>query len=181
MYIDPTELPGDARAIAGAIKERVRAATGLTCSIAVAPNKLLAKIGSELDKPDGLTLIEPGHLKSIFMQACPWRAALEPVGGDTFAQCRLRRYPKSIYPIGQRPQENGQRPFRVRRNSYSAWPVTASSGLTVLCASAVGHRPGTPWYPLVPPCYPMVFKLAMPPAADVLMLTERSSTNHSSG
>jgi DNA polymerase-4 len=46
-----------AREIARTIKEAVRAATGLTCSIAVAPNKLLAKIASELDKPDGLTIL----------------------------------------------------------------------------------------------------------------------------
>ena len=65
VYIDLTQLPGDARAIASAIKERVRAATGLSCSIAVAPNKLLAKIGSELDKPDGLTLIEPEDLEPL--------------------------------------------------------------------------------------------------------------------
>ena len=36
---------------------RARTATSLSCSIAVAPNKLLAKIASELDKPDGLTLL----------------------------------------------------------------------------------------------------------------------------
>ena len=35
----------------------VAAATGLSCSIGIAPNKLLAKICSELDKPDGLTLL----------------------------------------------------------------------------------------------------------------------------
>ncbi len=46
-----------ARDVAKAIKAAVRDATGLTCSIAVAPNKLVAKIGSELDKPDGLTMI----------------------------------------------------------------------------------------------------------------------------
>jgi nucleotidyltransferase/DNA polymerase involved in DNA repair len=46
-----------ARAIAAQLKRAVRGATGLTCSIAVAPNKLLAKIASELDKPDGLTLL----------------------------------------------------------------------------------------------------------------------------
>jgi len=49
----------DARRVARALKRAVRAATGLTCSIAVAPNKLLAKIASELDKPDGLTILRP--------------------------------------------------------------------------------------------------------------------------
>jgi DNA polymerase-4 len=43
--------------VAKAIKRAVRTATGLTCSIAIARNKLLAKIASELDKPDGLTLL----------------------------------------------------------------------------------------------------------------------------
>jgi DNA polymerase-4 len=46
-----------ARDVAKALKEAVRDATGLSCSIAVAPNKLLAKIASELDKPDGLTIL----------------------------------------------------------------------------------------------------------------------------
>ena len=57
----PVEAPGEAwwraRDVAKAIKESVRAETGLSCSIAVAPNKLLAKISSELDKPDGLTML----------------------------------------------------------------------------------------------------------------------------
>jgi DNA polymerase-4 len=47
------------RLVAQCLKRAVRDATGLTCSIAVAPNKLLAKIASELDKPDGLTLLPP--------------------------------------------------------------------------------------------------------------------------
>ena len=54
---DPTEAWWRARDVARAIKQSVHAATGLTCSIAVAPNKLLAKIASELDKPDGLTML----------------------------------------------------------------------------------------------------------------------------
>lgn len=48
---------GAVRALAQSIKDAVREATGLRCSIGVAPNKLLAKIASDLDKPDGLTLI----------------------------------------------------------------------------------------------------------------------------
>ncbi len=51
-----------ARDLAGSLKDAVRAATGLTCSIAVAPNKLLAKIASELDKPDGLTMLRASDI-----------------------------------------------------------------------------------------------------------------------
>ena len=68
IYIDLTDVPGaqDAvghdpfggvRALAQDIRNNVRAATGLSCSIGVTPNKLLSKIASELDKPDGLTLL----------------------------------------------------------------------------------------------------------------------------
>ena len=57
MADDPTEAWWRARDVARAIKDSVRAVTGLSCSIAVAPNKLLAKIASELDKPDGLTML----------------------------------------------------------------------------------------------------------------------------
>ena len=46
------------RLLAQSIKDAVRAATGLSCSIGIAPNKLLAKIASDLDKPDGLTIVE---------------------------------------------------------------------------------------------------------------------------
>ncbi len=54
---EPREAWWRARDVARAIKDGVRAATRLSCSIAVAPNKLLAKIASELDKPDGLTML----------------------------------------------------------------------------------------------------------------------------
>jgi DNA polymerase-4 len=48
---------GGVRALAQDIRNNVRAATGLTCSVGVTPNKLLSKIASELDKPDGLTVL----------------------------------------------------------------------------------------------------------------------------
>ena len=50
------DLFGDGVAIARRIKARIRAITGLTASVGVATNKLVAKIASDLHKPDGLTV-----------------------------------------------------------------------------------------------------------------------------
>jgi len=57
IYIDLTEVPGETIELAQRIKDNVRSATGLSCSIGVTPNKLLSKIASELQKPDGLTVL----------------------------------------------------------------------------------------------------------------------------
>ena len=57
IYIDLTRLAEDTLALVQQIKTAVHAATGLTCSVGVAPNKLLAKICSDLNKPDGVTLL----------------------------------------------------------------------------------------------------------------------------
>lgn len=62
IYLDLTHHAEETRALAQRIKQAVFDATGLTCSICVAPNKLLAKIGSELDKPDGLTLLDEASI-----------------------------------------------------------------------------------------------------------------------
>ena len=61
-FLDVTDVPGTSEEIARRIKQAIFAATGLTCSIGIAPNKLLAKIASELDKPNGLTIIGEGDL-----------------------------------------------------------------------------------------------------------------------
>ena len=60
IFIDLTQLAeaqAGVRAVAERIKSRVREATGLTCSIGISPNKLLSKLASELEKPDGLTIL----------------------------------------------------------------------------------------------------------------------------
>ena len=90
IYIDLTdvELPPDvvrekvpvsdpdARAIARAIKDAVRAATGLSSSIGIAPNKLLAKIASDLDKPDGITIVTAADIPARI-----WRLPARRING----------------------------------------------------------------------------------------------------
>ncbi len=51
--------------IANSIKDRIREREALTCSIGIAPNKLLAKLGSGLQKPDGLTVIHKEKMGEV--------------------------------------------------------------------------------------------------------------------
>lgn len=64
IFIDLTDIPEDSLSLARRIKQAVHQATGLTCSIGITPNKLLAKICSDLDKPDGITLLGLDELES---------------------------------------------------------------------------------------------------------------------
>jgi DNA polymerase-4 len=61
VYIDFDAVPDGTeqggRTLALRIQEAIRERTGLSCSIGVAPNKLLAKLASEFDKPNGVTVI----------------------------------------------------------------------------------------------------------------------------
>ena len=61
---------GAVNEVAGAIKQQILEQTHLTCSIGVAPSKFLAKIASDLNKPDGLTIIKPQDVAS-FIQTLP--------------------------------------------------------------------------------------------------------------
>ena len=67
-FLDVTasqELFGDSVAIARRIKARIQELTGLTASVGVATNKLVAKIASDLNKPDGLTLVPEERLREV--------------------------------------------------------------------------------------------------------------------
>ncbi len=87
IYIDLTDVAGaqdavghDAaggvRALAQEIRTNVLRATGLTCSIGVTPNKLLSKIASELDKPDGLTVLTAADVPRLV-----WPLAVRKING----------------------------------------------------------------------------------------------------
>ena len=67
-FLDVTgclRLFGSAERIAWQIKARIRHRYGITCSIGIAPNKLLAKLASEMHKPDGLTCIPPEKVREV--------------------------------------------------------------------------------------------------------------------
>ena len=89
-FLDVTasgKLFGSGRDIATAIKKRVHERTKLTASVGVASNKLVAKIASDLDKPDGLVVITSTNLHETLD---PLSVAVIPgIGRET--QTRLRR------------------------------------------------------------------------------------------
>ncbi len=67
-YLDISELAenfDEAEVIANASKDEISKKEGLTCSIGIASNKLVAKIASDFKKPDGLTIVEDDEIKSF--------------------------------------------------------------------------------------------------------------------
>src|SRR5690606_37396662 len=85
-YIDVTnsnQLHGSATLIAKSILSDVFKATELTCSAGAAPNKFLAKIASEWNKPNGLFTITPNEV-DLFMRELPLRK-LPGIGAKTAA------------------------------------------------------------------------------------------------
>ncbi|GAC1529165.1 MAG: DNA polymerase IV [Ramlibacter sp.] len=80
VYIDFTEVPGGqregGRVLARLIQKAIVGATGLTCSIGVAPNKLIAKMASEFDKPNGISIVHDEDLRSLI-----WPLAVRKING----------------------------------------------------------------------------------------------------
>ena len=71
-FLDISGIDKPSEEIAKEIKRQINDETKLTCSIGVAPNKLLAKIASDMEKPDGLTIILSDERERI-LQPLPVR------------------------------------------------------------------------------------------------------------
>ena len=94
-YLDVTENAwGETlgRTVAQRLKHEIKAATGLTASAGVAPNKFLAKIASAWKKPDGLTVIAPERVE-MFLQKLPVDAlwGVGPVTAARLRECGIER------------------------------------------------------------------------------------------
>ena len=91
-----TRLLGSPEFIGAEIRRRIRAATALTASVGIAPNKLLAKIASDLNKPDGLCRIGPDNMREVLdaladPKAVRHRPAI-PAGRGGGGNPHLRRF-----------------------------------------------------------------------------------------
>jgi DNA polymerase-4 len=67
-FLDVTgcgEVFGSEETLARGLKERVRNSLGLTCSIGIAPTKIMAKLASSVFKPDGLTILNNADVESV--------------------------------------------------------------------------------------------------------------------
>jgi DNA polymerase-4 len=80
VYIDFTHVPGGqregGRVLARLIQKTIFQQTGLTCSVGVAPNKLLAKMASEFNKPNGIAIVQPQDLSTMI-----WPLACRKING----------------------------------------------------------------------------------------------------
>jgi DNA polymerase-4 len=126
VYIDFTQVPGGqregGRVLARLIQKSIFEATGLTCSIGVAPNKLLAKMASEFNKPRGISIVRPQDLESLI-----WPLACRKINGiGPKAEAKLQGYGiHSIGELAQRPLEWLVAHFG---RAYGAWLHEAAWG-----------------------------------------------------
>ena len=124
-----TALLGSGTDIARRIKGRIRELTGLTASVGVAPNKLVAKIASELEKPDGLTVVPHERIREV----------LDPLS--------VRRLPGLGRKTGARVEAAGIHTLGELRGAPDAllWPIFGRYSAWIReRASGVDERPVQP-------------------------------------
>jgi len=122
-FLDISSIDKPSREIAREIKRRIKEETDLNCSIGVAPNKLLAKIASDLEKPDGLTILTEEDIEKRIWPL-PARK-LWGVGPKTEAYLKEMGV-KTIGELASWPQERLVAEFG---QSYGSYLYEASRGI----------------------------------------------------
>jgi len=126
VYIDFTGVPGGqregGRVLARLIQKRIFDVTGLTCSVGVAPNKLLAKMASEFNKPNGISVVHEADLQTVI-----WPLACRKVNGiGPKAEARLAA--QGIHTIGDLAARDRAWLVAHFGRSYGAWLHDAAWG-----------------------------------------------------
>ena len=126
IYIDFTEVPGGQRdggkALARLIQKTITDNTGLTCSIGVAPNKLLAKMASELNKPKGISILYEQDLESKI-----WPLSCRKINGiGPKAEAKLQAH--GIHTISDLAAKDVDWLKSEFGKSYGVWLFDASHG-----------------------------------------------------
>lgn len=126
VYIDFTQVAGGqregGRVLARLIQKSILEATGLTCSIGVAPNKLLAKMASEFNKPNGISIVLPEDLQAqIWPLPC---RKINGIGPKTDEKLKAQ----GIQTIGDLAARDAEWLVRTFGKSYGAWLHEAAWG-----------------------------------------------------
>ena len=126
VYIDFTEVPGGqregGRVLARRIQKSILDATGLTCSIGVAPNKLLAKMASEFNKPNGISVVREADIERLIWPL-PCRK-INGIGPKTGAKLLSH----GIATIGELAARDRNWLITHFGNSHGAWLHDAAHG-----------------------------------------------------
>ncbi|MBS3997523.1 MAG: DNA polymerase IV [Hydrogenophaga sp.] len=126
VFIDFTDVPGGqregGRVLARLIQKSIFQATGLTCSIGVAPNKLIAKMASEFNKPNGISIVWPDDLQTLI-----WPLPCRKINGvGPKADAKLQHH--GIHTIGEAAQREREWLMQHLGRSFGAWLFDASWG-----------------------------------------------------
>ena len=123
IFIDLTDIPEATRPLIERIKSAVFAATGLTCSVGIAPNKLLAKICSDMNKPDGMTLLTAADIPTRI-----WPLATGKINGIG-AKTAHRLQALNISTIGELAQTPAETLIRRFGAHTGRWLHDAANGI----------------------------------------------------
>lgn len=130
---DSTAIYGSGKEIADALRLRIKEELGVTVSVGVSFNKIFAKLGSDLKKPDATTVIESGHFKEIV-----WPLKVNEllyVGRQTHAKLNRR----GIFTIGDLAKANPDNlRFMLGKNGVMLWKF--ANGLDTSPVSNIGAK-----------------------------------------
>jgi DNA polymerase-4 len=122
-FLDISDSAQPSEKIAMDIKQRIKQVTGLTCSVGIAPNKLLAKIASDMQKPDGVTIITESDIPAR-IRPLPVRK-LSGVGPKTEARLKAA----GVFVIGDLAARPLEALTGLFGNSYGSYLYQSSRGI----------------------------------------------------